>query len=238
MDASLVNASYGAISGIISASAANSIGKTQASAANDIRKINNQTATVITARNAQLTALQRWAQTVRNVRVNESVASHQEALAVNFNRSRDARTRQNFATNIKEAEESGRMQAAAAASGITGSVVDVINQTSVLRRSIENTARVAQEKQIGYDYRKVEVDQRLALLDQMDNSLILDNPELLDFGTNVAQTTNLFSAAIGGMGLKGLQATATAAGGFFKSSGSSSLDAFLTLNDNYSSVEV
>lgn len=238
MDASLISAGYGAISGIITANAANAVGKIQASAANDIRNINNKTADVITARNASLTALQRWSQTVRNERVMSSIGSHQEALAVNFNRSRDARTRANFATNIREAEESGRMQAAAAASGITGSVVDVINQTSVLRRSVENTARLDQEKQIGYDYRKVEVDQRLALLDQLDNGLIFDNPELLDFGTNTAQSTNLFSAAIGGMGVKGLQATATAAGNFFKSSGSSTLDAFLTLNDNFSSVEV
>jgi len=204
------------IASYITASAQADVAEIQANSSNIIRAINNQTAQVVSKRNAVLTGLQRWAQGVRNDRVYESIGKSQEALAVNFNRSRDARTRANFAVNVRNAEEQGRMQAAAAASGITGSVVDVINTTNVLKQNMVRTATLDAERSINYDQQKREFDQRLALLDQLDNTLIFDNMERLDFGvTQPRQTTDPLAAAAAGVGVKGFQAIGSAVGNFF-----------------------
>lgn len=204
------------IASFITASAQADVAEIQANSSNIIRQINNSTTRVVNQRNAVLTGMQRWAQGVRNDRVYEAVGKTQEALAINFNRARDARTRGNFAQNIRNAEESGRMAAAAAASGITGSVVDVINTTNVLKQNMQRTAVMDAEHQINYDEGKKEFDQRLALLDQMDHTLIFDNLERIDFGNTTArQTTNPLAAAAAGIGVKGFQALGTAAGNFF-----------------------
>lgn len=236
MDASLVNAGYGAISGAITASANRSVAATLAGASNNIRMVNNQTARVVAERDAVLTGMQRWAQNVRNQRTYESIAQHQEALTINFNRARDTRTRQNFAANVAEAEEQGRFAAAAAASGVTGSVVDIIDSTAALKRNMIDAARVEQENQAVYDERNTEFRTQWALMDQMDYGLIFDAQAKLDYGTTqTQQTPGVLSSAIGGMGVKGLQAIGTSLGNFFSSpsGGSSSLDGFLALNDNF-----
>jgi hypothetical protein len=165
--------------------------------------LNNQTIAATNARNSELTALQRWAQDVRNSRVNEAVARTQEALTVNFNRSRDARTRANFADNLRQAEEAGRMAAGAAASGVTGSVVGVIDATRQLKNELKNTARLDLEHQLVTDEKQKEFEARWALEDQKDSSLIFDNPQgldyaKLDFRTNIAQQASTVSAAIAG----------------------------------------
>jgi hypothetical protein len=234
-DMSLVSGGFNFLNGAIGQHFANEGAEAQAAAANGIRAGQRIVTASNNSRNAQLTAMQRWAQSVRNSRVMESVASHQEALAINFNRARDARTRQNFATNVRQAEEQGRMQAAAASSGVTGSVVDVVNMTAKLRNGMERTARMDAEDQIVYDYQKTEFDTRLALLDQLDFSLILDNPEVMDNGpATEARTGNVLTAGLGNNGA--LRQITQGLGSFFQSSntGSSSLDAFLNLNDNFS----
>ena len=197
-DMSLALAGVGAVSSAIATYSANQVAGIQANAANVIRAGNNKVTKATNARNAVLTDTQRWAQGVRNRRVYESVGAQQEALAVNFNRARDTRTRQNFATNIRQAEESGRQAAGAAASGITGSVVDIIDMTTQLRNGMQNEARLQAENQIVGDFKRTEVRQRLALTDQLDFSVIFDNPAILDAGTNVAQTSSVFSAAFAG----------------------------------------
>ena len=233
MDASLVSAGYGAIGSFFSISASNAVSSIQADASNRITGINNETANVLTQRNAALTGLQRWAQQVRNDRVMENLALNQQALATNFNRSRDARTRQNFAANIRDAEQQGRQRAAAAASGVTGSVVDVVNQATAVKRGIEETARIATERQISYDYKLTEQQQYWSALDQLDTGLIFDNPEMLDYRTATAKTSNATTAALTSFitqgGLGGLDS-------FFQppKSHGDDLGAFLTLNDNFS----
>lgn len=212
MDASQAAGGYAAMgqaaSSFITAWGNSQTAKIQANSANTIRAINNGTVKVVNERNAAVSSLQRWSQTVRNSRVMEAVENNQEALAVNFNRARDARTRQNFAANIRDAEQSGRMQAAAAASGVTGSVVDVLDQTMRLKTALQTQARDETEKQIGFDYNKQELAQRLATMDQLDHTLIFDNIQLFDQrNTLPASTANPFSAAIAGMGTKGIQAS-------------------------------
>lgn len=212
MDAGLISAGFGMLNGAIAQSGANAVARIQAGASNNIRAINNQTRQHITARNAALTSLQRWAQSVRNSRVTESIERTQEALTTNFNRQRDARTRANFATSTRQAEEQGRFAAAAATSGVTGSVVDVIDMTSRVRNNIQNEQRLAEENQLLLDENQTEFRSRWALLDNMDYSLIFDNPEILDAGTTQAQTGSVVGAAIGGAGQRGLQSIVGAIG--------------------------
>lgn len=220
MDASMAQGGYAAIAqmatGLVGAYYSNQVTGIQTRAQNDIRAINNSTTAVQNTRNAAVSSLQRWQQTVRNSRVQEAVKANQEALAVNFNRQRDARTRSNFATNVREAEQSGRQAAAAASSGITGSVVDVINQTSMIKKGMENSARLETEAQLGTDYNAQEFAQRWAVLDQLDSGLIFDNTQTLDYRVSIGQTQNLLTSAIGGTSVKGIQALTTAASSFFQ----------------------
>lgn len=198
MDISLASGLGSAFSGLVQANASNKAAVYQAQGANTIRAGNNKVTGIVNERNASITALQRWRQTVSNSRVYEAVAANQEALATNFNRSRDQRTRANFSTSIKQAEESGRQQAMAAASGVTGSVVDVIDRTTRMRQGMENTANVETERYISSDYTKREFAQKWATLDSLDYSIIFDNTQVLDYGNNVASKTSLLGAALGG----------------------------------------
>ena len=218
MDASLYGAAAGAIVGVINANTANQISRTNARTSNALRDLNNQTLSVVNQRNATLTSLQRWAQDVRNSRVDEAIGRTQEALTVNFNRNRDARTRANFSDNIRQAEEAGRIQASAAVSGVTGSVVDVIDYTRRLKNGIKNNARVAMEGQIVSDEADKEFEARWALEDQKDHSIIFDNPQVLDYRTNTATESSLLSAGLAGaiQGGGGLKQVAGAFSGFFK----------------------
>lgn len=212
MDAGLINAGFSALNGAIAASGQNAVARIQANSNNAIRGINNETRRHISARNAAITSLQRWAQGVRNSRVTESIDRTQEALTTNFNRQRDAKTRANFSQATAQAEEQGRFAAQAAASGVTGSVVDVINNTADVRNNIQNEQRMAEENQAVYDQKLAEFRTRWALLDNMDYSLIFDNPEIMDGSQESARTVNPLSAGIGAIGIKGLQSIGSALG--------------------------
>jgi hypothetical protein len=198
MDMSMASGAYSAFSSVVSAYFANDVADAQAAGANQIRASNNRVTAAVNVRNSAITALQRWKQEVANSRVYEAVKSNQEALATNFNRARDQRTRQNFAVSIRNAEESGRQQASAAASGVTGSVVDVIDTTSRLKQGIEQQARHDAELQVDGDFKKKELATRLATMDSLDYSLVLDNVQQADYGVNTPKHINLLGAAISG----------------------------------------
>ena len=232
MDASIYGAVAGAVTGAIQANAANAVARINSQLSNDVRAINNQTRQVVNQRNATLTALQRWAQDVRNSRVDEQIGRTQEALAVNFNRSRDARTRANFADSIRQAEEAGRMQASAAASGVTGSVVDVLNNTAKLKNAMKNQARVEAENQAASDFDQLEFESRWALEDQKDHSLIFDNPATLDYGRDIPYQSSVLSAAFAGgaQGGGGLSQIGSAVGSFFNTPKDNSIYGMLNTN--------
>ena len=235
MYAGLITAGFSALQSMYGTSVSNSVANIKAGAENRIRDINHATVDVVNQRNAALTSLQRWAQGVRNERVYEGLGNNQAAAATNFNRMRDARTRQNFATNVQQAEASGRMQAAAAASGVTGSVVDILNQATALKVSMAETARVSAEKQMTYDYRLGERQQTFAAYDQLDTGLIFDNPELYDYSRSVATTRNEGIAGLASFGASGgFSSIGNLFGSGASSSGGDSLGAFLALNDNFS----
>lgn len=184
--------------GAMSAYSSNKLAAYQADVANKIREGNNRVLGVVAKRNAAITGLQRWRQEVSNKRVYAAVEANQEALALNYNRARDQRTRSNFSAAIREAEQSGRQQAAAASSGITGSVVDIIDKTSEMRRGMEARAGLEAESQMAGDYQRREHAQRWATLDSLDYSLIFDNAPLMDNGFNIGTSTSVLGAALAG----------------------------------------
>lgn len=232
MDASIYGAVAGAVSGAIETYGRNQVARINANLQNDVRNINNQTRTVINERNATLTGLQRWAQSVRNSRVDEQIGRTQTALAVNFNRSRDARTRANFADSIRQAEEAGRMQAAAASSGITGSVVDIVNSTARLKNGIKQQARIQEENQAAGDFDQLAFETRWALEDQKDHSLIFDSVNTLDYNTTVPFQSSVLSAAFAGgaQGGGGLSQIGSAVSSFFNTPKDNSIYGMLGTN--------
>lgn len=232
MDASIYGAVAGAVSGAIETYGQNQVARINANLQNDVRSINNQTRTVQNERNAAITSLQRWAQTVRNSRVDEQIGRTQTALTVNFNRSRDARTRANFADSIRQAEEAGRMQAAAASSGVTGSVVDILNNTRALKNGMKAVARVDAENQALGDFNQLEFETRWALEDQKDNSLIFDNTNVLDYNTTIPYQSSVISAAFAGgaKGGGGMSQIGSAVSSFFNTPQDNSIFGMLNTN--------
>lgn len=204
-----------AVAGAITAHFANESAQIAAAGANAVRATNNATNAAIASVGTSISALQRWTQGVRNSRVYENVGRSQEALAVNFNRSRDAKANANFADSLRQAEASGRQQAAAAASGVTGSVVDVLDMSLQLKNHLQDVARVKAENYAVGDYEQAEFQQRWAILDSLDNSLILDTPAKVDYATNTARQTSVLGAALGSIDKKGYQEIGTSASKFF-----------------------
>ena len=197
MDMSVIKMGADAVLGGFNAYYGNKTAEVQARTANAIREGNNKVLGAVNAKNAAITGLQRWRKDVANSRVYEAAGNNQEALAVNFNRARDQKARANFSASIRDAEELGRQQASAASSGVSGSVVDVIDGTSRMRMGMERVAKVRAENQAVSDFGRQEAAGRWATLDSLDYSVIFDNQEIMDYGNNVAQTINPFAAAAG-----------------------------------------
>lgn len=224
-----------ALEGAITTYYGNKSARIAAEGANVVRAANNASARAWGAVTSDITQLQRWAQGVRNSRVFENAGKNQEALAVNFNRQRDVKTNANFADSLREAEESGRAQASAAASGITGSVVDVIDQALLLKNHLKDVARVRAENSANSDEQRLEFETYWGTLDNLDRSLILDTPTKQDYGNNIAQQTNLLSGALANVSGKGLQQVGIAAGKFFNFGGTG-VDGFTAINATNRSI--
>ena len=237
LDVSLISAGSNFLNGVISQHFSNQSAKAVASSNAAIKAGNNTVVAAENERNASVTAMQRWALAVRNRRVKENVAANQEALAINFNRARDVKTRGNFADNVRQAEEAGRQAAAAAASGVTGSVVDVINDTTRLRNAMKNAARLDAEDQALGDFERMQLEQYAAGMDSLDFSVILDQTSNYDSTSTTAKTGNVFSAGFANIGGDGLKALSQSLAGMLspKESGTASdgLTPFLALNDNF-----
>lgn len=180
--------------------------KLQADTANYVRDLNNKTTAKENERDAVITATQRWRQGVYNSRVYENAAKDQEVIETNFWRQRDQRQRASFSEQIRNAEEEGRMAAAAAMSGVSGSVVDMLNNTVKLRQGMENQARDEAEDQFAYDKGKLQFGTYWANLDQLDYSLIFDNPKTLDYMRTTPQPVSLLSGITGKQVARGAQA--------------------------------
>jgi len=190
MDYSMAGAGFQLLSSAVQGYNAASITRTQTKTSNAIRDANNRTIAAVNEKNAAGTALARWRQSVYNSRVLDKVESDQYSSEVNFQRQMDIRAKAGFSANVKAAEESGRQQAAAAFSGVTGSVVDVIDGTSRLRNDIQRQQFETTNGQLAYDHGVQQAAQGRADLDQMDFSVILDNIATSDYGKTIQPYTN------------------------------------------------
>lgn len=186
MDYGASSAAGSFISTVIATRSANKIAGINAAAANYVRGKNNEVVDAENARDSVLTGLQRWRQKVYNDRVMSNAVSDQEMLTVNFNRQQDARARASFSDQIHYAEQEGAMAAKAAASGITGSVVDILNMSLHMKKGMEDTQRAEADRQMTYDEGRKETSTWFANMDKMDTSLIMDNPRQHDYGVNIA----------------------------------------------------
>jgi hypothetical protein len=231
MDISTASSGMSIASTIVGNYYANKVAGIQADTANYVRGLNNKVVTAVNTRDNAITGLQRWRQGVRNSRVYEGAAKDQEASEVNYARSKDARARASFSDQVRFAEEEGRMAASAAASGVTGSVVDMLNATSRLRKGMQDTVQSENSRLADSDHQRQLHATYWANLDQLDYSLILDNPRSVDFKTDTPATKSLLSG-VSGKDVKGVAQGVDFS--FSSAKGSDSLDAFLALNDNFS----
>lgn len=193
-DYGMVSSIGSAIGGVYAANANANVARHQSEANNFIRAQNNTAIDAENRRDAVLTGIQRWKQTIYNKRVMANAASDQEMLAVNYARQRDARARGSFSDQIRSAEEAGRMQAQAAMSGVSGSVVDVLNATLAMRKGMQDTQTATAGRQADYDEMRKEGSVWLANLDKLDNTLILDNPRGHDYGFDPTPPANVLAS--------------------------------------------
>lgn len=214
MDYSTASGAAGIASTVIGNHFANRVAGIQAGTANFIRGKNNEVVAANNQRDKAITGLQRWRQGVHNSRVYENAAKDQESSEVNFSRGRDARARASFSDQVRYAEEEGRMAASAAASGITGGVVDMINATSRMRKGMVDTAMAENNRLSESDHTRQLAATYWSNLDQMDYSLILDNPRGMDYGNDLPQTKSLLT----GISAKDIKGVVQGAEFSFKSS--------------------
>jgi hypothetical protein len=191
---------YGAISGygqiastMVSNYYAGKVTKIQDETANTIRGLNNATVQAENSRDAAITGIARWRQSIYNKRVMENAGKDVEALAVNHFRQKDTMARQSFAAQIGYAEQNGRMQAMAAASGVSGNVTDMLAFSMRLKQGMENTQRANAERQIDGDYSRRQREQWFANMDQIDNGLLFDKNRQQDYGFNDTQAPSLLT---------------------------------------------
>jgi hypothetical protein len=191
--AAAASAAYGIISDIWAAESQARVSNAQTDASRLISEGNNKVVAASNARDKVLSNTARWRQSIHNSRVFEAIGNNQEASEVNYQRQIDLRGKANFSDQIKAAEASGRAQASAAASGISGSVVDVIDSTMKMRRGIEDTSFRETNRLMASDQRRQQFASRWATMDQMDRSLILDDPQGLDFAQTAPQSFSPWS---------------------------------------------
>lgn len=128
-------------------------------------------------------SLARYTQSVNNQRTLDNAGSSAEAATVNYRRARDSAMKDDFETQIRNAEQAGGQAAAAALSGLTGGVADLVTQTSALRR-----ARVAQRfdestKQTDFDAGLRQKQIMQSGWDSLDSSTIAEE---IDYNTDIA----------------------------------------------------
>lgn len=159
------------------AEANNRISAVNAEAGNKVRLARN-------AFGAAENNLARFAQSLNNNRVLKQGGQQLEANVVNYYRSRDQLLTQSFSDSIAQAEQAGHAVASAAAAGVGGSVVDMVNTSTRLRDSIVKQQLDERADQFTYDTSRRAGNILSQTLGGMDQSLILNN---FDTGIDVAQ---------------------------------------------------
>lgn len=194
--------------------AANIVSAANADASNRIRSANNEL-------RSKQASLARYKQSVNNQRVLDNTGQAVEAALINYRRSRDSATQDNFEQQIAFAEQAGAQAAASAFSGLQGGVADIVNGTTALRKARLQQRAEEALRQSDYDAGKRQAQMIQAGLDNLD---FTDINEGLDYGRDVAIKQQYSGSVLGqiiGAGLsdaKGLGNIAAGAKSFFSSS--------------------
>lgn len=150
---------------------------------------------VRTARNAAQAAqnsLARWVQSVNNNRALDAGGQALEANSVNFRRASDAGVREDFLTSLQSAEQAGMSAAMAAAAGIDGQVVDMVNSSVALRDSIVQQQTADYRGMQSYDATRRAASIMQQTVGGLDSSLILDSFDTsIDVGQEFAKQSKL-----------------------------------------------
>lgn len=142
--------------------------------------------------------LARFVQSVNNNRALEAGGNAQEALLVNFLRGRDNQGLGSFSENIRVAEAAGHSAAAAAAAGVDGNVVDMVNGSTALRDSIVRQSVEDKQSKEAYDVSRRAGTIMSQMIGGLDASIIMDR---LDYNQDFATVTpelSVFSQTLNG----------------------------------------
>jgi hypothetical protein len=158
------------------ADAFNTVSEANTYASNLLRASRNRVA-------AARSSLARYTQSVNNNRVLENTGKAYTVNNVNYRRQRDSMVSGSLEDQIATAEQSGAQAAAAAFSGLTGGVADVVRQTTALR-----TARINQRKEAAMAQMDSDQAARTGALLQAgwDNLDQTDITTEIDYGNDVA----------------------------------------------------
>lgn len=127
--------------------------------------------------------LARYNQSVNNQRVMENVGASFEAATINYRRARDSAASDDFESQIAFAEQAGAQAAAAALSGLTGGVADMVNGTTALRKARLQQRSDEAMKQGDWDANQRAKNILKAGWDSLDTSEIADD---FDYSINLA----------------------------------------------------
>lgn len=215
-----IKAIMGISQGVIAeaqANAANMVNEANAYASNLVRKANNEL-------RASRANLARYTQSVNNQRTLDNAGSNAEAALINYRRARDSAVNDDFEQQIAFAEQAGAQAAAAALTGLSGGVADIVAGTSALRKA-RLQGRVQEAMRQGdWDAQRQQVNIMQAGWDSLDQSEITaDLDYSVDIATKQTRGGNLLLDIMGGQDMKGVANIVAGASSFFKSS---SYDAF------------
>jgi len=157
--------------------AQNRVRKAQADAEDTLRPARNQAA-------AAQSSLALWSQSVNNQRRARSVGLQLEGNAVNSARQRDAVLGQSFTGSIRNAERAGAQMAAAASSGVSGNVVDMVAGATALRRKVGEEATQRMLGQSGYDTARRAAELSSQLVSGLDTSMTMAG---IDYNQTILQ---------------------------------------------------
>lgn len=191
-------------------------------AANTVNEANVYASNLVRAANNRLGAargsLARYTQSVNNQRVLDNTGSAMEAATINYRRARDSAAASDFEQQLAFAEQAGAQTAAAAFSGLSGGVADLVAGTTALRRARLKQRSDEAEKQGDWDMAQRTKQIMQAGWDSLDSSEISDN---IDYNTDVAvkqvRAGNIFSDILGGQDTKTMANLAATGKSFFKS---------------------
>lgn len=190
--------------------ASNIVNEANAYASNLIRTSNNKLA-------AARSSLAYYNQSENNRRVLANAGSAAEASTVNYRRQRDAGLTSSVEQQIAAAEREGAQASAAAFSGLTGGVVDVVRTATALRQSRIQQRTEDMLKFADYDASKQAARIMQAGWDSLDTS---DLTPILDYSKDVAvrrsSNSNLLFDVISGQDSKDMADIGHKGSSFFK----------------------